>query len=345
MRGPRWPVARTQYPAPGVLCLFLIGCGASEPLTSNVGALGIERVLSRGALAYAVAFDGDDVVSVELTTQFDLVVRDRSRETLRVRLGPPDWDVNDLAVHDHIAYLASADGSVRAIDLQSGAERARWRLGDAGTAVAVSSDGSYVATGTAAGVLCLRRLPGGELLQCLVAHDGRIAGLAFDRAGGRLASASRAGGAAVWSVPALAALASLDTGGSANAVAFSPDGDRIAVATSALPPDPRRLRDERARVLLWRPVRGGPPPVLLSGHTGAVVAVAWVGRRVVSAAFDRTVRLWDSGRSREIARVSRFAHVLRDVAVSDDHRRVAAAAWAPRADDPATTLLALRHPP
>jgi WD40 repeat protein len=248
-------------------------------------------------------------------------------------------------VRHRVAYLASADGTVRAIDLASGRETARWHLGDAATSVAVSRDGAYLASGTAGGVLCLRRLPGGELLQCLVAHRSRISGLAFDPAGGRLASSSRDGGAAVWSVPALAALAALDTGGSANAVAFEPDGGRLAVATSALPPDPRRLRDERARVLLWRPVRGGPPARVLAVHTGAVVAVAWVGQRVVSAACDRTVRLWDSGRAREIARVSRFAHVLRDIAVSDDRRSVAAAAWAPRPDDPATTLLALRHPP
>jgi WD40 repeat protein len=92
-------------------------------------------------------------------------------------------------------------------------------------------------------------------------------------------------------------------------------------------------------------VRDGPPPGQLAGHTGAVVAVSWAGQRVLSAAYDRTVRLWDTGRTREIARVSRFAHVLRDVAISDDGRWVATAAWAPRADDPATTLLALRHPP
>jgi WD40 repeat protein len=179
----------------------------------------------------------------------------------------------------------------------------------------------------------------------MIAHRGRISGLGFDPASGRLASASHSGEAAVWSVPALAALAALDTGGSANAIDFAPDGTRVAVATSSRPPDPRPVRDERARVLLWRPVRGGPPPRALAGHTGAVVAVAWDGQRILSAASDRTVRLWDSGHANEIARVSRFAHVLRDLAVSDDHRWFAAAAWAPRPDDPATTLLVLRHPP
>jgi len=330
----------------GVLCLFLIACGASEPLTSNVGQLGLDKVLSKGALAYAVAFDGNDIVSVELRTEFELIVREPSgREKQRLRLGPHEYDVNDLAVRGHVAYLASSDGTVRAIDLASGRETARWHVGDAATSVAVRRDGAYVAMGSAHGVLCLRRLPDGALLQCLLAHRGRISGLGFDPAGGRLASAARDGGAAVWSVPALAALAALDTGGSANAVAFAPDGARVAVATSAGPPDARRVGDEGARVLLWRPVRGGPPPRVLAGHTRAVVAVAWDRQRVLSAAFDRTVRLWDSGHANEIARVSRFAHVLRDVAVSDDHRWVAAAAWAPRPDDPATTLLVLRHPP
>ncbi len=341
------PVARRLSPvACRLFVVVAVGCGASEPLTSNVGALALERVLSRGALAYAVAFDGADVVSVELRTEFELIVRAQDgHERQRMRVGPHEYDVNDLAVRDHVAYLASSDGTVRSIDLAGGRETARWRLGDAATSVAVSPDGAYLAMGTAKGVVCLRRLAGGELLQCLVAHRSRISGLAFDAAGGRLASASQDGGASVWSVPALAALAALDTGGSANAVAFSPDGDRVAVATSARPPDPRRAHDERARVLLWRPVRGGPPPRILAGHTGAVMAVAWVGQRVLSAACDRTVRLWDSGRAREIARVSRFAHALRDVAVSDDRRWVAAAAWAPRADDPAIALLALRHPP
>ena len=326
--------------------LFLIACGASEPLTSNVGALGFERALSKGTLSYAVAFAGDQVVAVELRTEFELVVRDTSgRERLRLAIGPHQYDVNDLAVHGRTAYLASSDGTVRAIDLDGGRESARWHLGDAATAVAVSPDGGYLAAGGAGGILCLRRLPGGELLQCLVAHRGRISGLAIDPAGRRLASTSWDGGAALWSLPALASLAALEVGGSANAIAFAPDGGRLAIAASAAPPHPRHQRDPRARVLLWRPVRGGAPPRELAGHTGAVVAVAWDGQRVLSSGADRTIRLWDGGRARELARISSFAHVVRDLAVSADRRWAAAAAWAPRADAPATTLLALRHPP
>ncbi|HEU5056196.1 MAG TPA: hypothetical protein VFU21_06715 [Kofleriaceae bacterium] len=338
------PVACRLLP---VSCLLLFGgCGASDPLTTNIGALGFERSLSTGALSYAVAFAGDEIVSVELRTEFELFVRTRDgRERVRLTLGPHQYDVNDLAIHDRTAYLASSDGTVRAVDLDRGTEARRWHLGDRGTAVAVSPDGSFLATGTEQGVLCLRRLPGGELLQCLVAHRGRISGLAIDPAGRRIASASWDGEVALWSLPALASLAALDAGGSANAVAFAPDGGRLAIAASAAPPHPRRTADPAARVLLWRPVRGGARPRVLAGHTGPVVAVAWDGQRVVSAGADRTVRLWDSGRARELARVSRFAHVVRDLAVSRDRNWIAAAAWAPRADAPATALLALRHPP
>ena len=340
------PVSCCRSPVAGLLLFFLSACGASEPTTSNVGQLGVERVLARGALSYAVAFAGDDVVSVELRTEFELFVRGRDgEEKHRVRIGPADWDVNDLAVHERTAYVASMDGTVRAIDLDGGRETARWHLGDAATAVAVSPDGGFLATGTARGILCLRRLPGGALLQCLAAHRGRISGLAIDPAGRRLASSAWDGSCALWSLPALASLAVLEVGGSANSIAFAPDGGRLAIASSAAPPHPRRQRDPRARVLLWRPVRAGPPARVLAGHTGPVLAVVWDGQRVLSAGADRTIRLWDSGRARELARIASFAHVVRDLAVSGDRRWLAAAAWAPRGDAPATSLLSLRHRP
>jgi hypothetical protein len=363
------PVHRSSPRAAALVALAaLAACRASSvSLEGDPAELTLTRAASRGVLSYAVAFTSaaELLVSVELGARFELVARSLGpagelRERARVVLGPPDWDVVDLApIPGRPAVLvASAAGTVRAVALDAARVTSTWHLGSAATAVAVSPDGRLAATGSASGVVCLRRLVDGALLQCLAAHTARVSGLDFDRDGRRLASSSWDGRAAVWSVPQLAALAALDTGGSANQIAFAPDGREVAVAASAAPPrrspavaareqsSAERARDPQARVLVWRPLPGERPRTL-RGHRDPVTAVVWSSdsRRLVSASWDRTVRLWDAGTGRELARVGGFSHLLRDLAVADSGSWVAAAAWAASGGDPATVLLALRHPP
>lgn len=330
-------------------------------------ALRVASAAAPGALAYRVAFTRPPrgpplLVAVELTTDFELVARrvgpgGRLTETVRVRLGPPDWDVTGLALAPDgaTAYVASAAGTVRAVDLASGRATWTWHLGDAATDVAVSPDGRYLAAGGRRGILCLRRVADHALLQCAAIDRGPVSSVAFAPGGRRLATSSWDGRVALWSVPALAELASLDTGGSANDVAFAPrTGGPLAVAVSRAAPRrtpevaAREPRDPGAAVLIWWPVRGRAPQIL-RGHTGPVTAVAWTpdSRRILSGSWDRSVRMWDADSGRELARVNHLSHLVRDLATDARGRWAAVAAWTrPGARDAAATLLlGLDHPP
>src|SRR5262249_23517588 len=123
-----------------------------------------------------------------------------------VDLGPPDYDFVALAVDaaGRRVAVAGLDGTVRVFDARA-AEKASWRLDAAATAVAVSPDGAYVAHGAATGVVCLRRVEAGALLQRVAGDEARVTGLAFSDAT-TLVSAGADGLAVVWEVPSLRVL-------------------------------------------------------------------------------------------------------------------------------------------
>jgi len=123
------------------------------------------RVVARGTLAYAAAWHGERLVTIELTERFELVVRDGPalRASARIDLGPPELDLRALAVAGDVALVGGDDGWIRRIDLATHREVDRWPQGAPITALA--ADASYVVAGDASGVICLRRASG-ELLQC-----------------------------------------------------------------------------------------------------------------------------------------------------------------------------------
>jgi WD40 repeat protein len=227
-----------------------------------------------------------------------------------------------------------------------------WRVGDAATAVAVSRDGRYVATGTRSGVVCLRRVADGALLHCLIAHAKAVSAIDFSI--DRLATASWAGDVAVWELPSLASAGRKQIPGSANDVAFSPDGSALAVATSGAPPvrtpaierrerrDGYRSPDPSALIQVWGQ-RGDD--VVCRGHAGAVTAVVWTpdGRGLLSGSWDRSVRLWDPRSGRERDRIAGLRHIVRDVAAGGGGRWAAAAAWALGDGEPSSLLLDLLY--
>jgi WD40 repeat protein len=327
------PLAFLALPA------LLAACGSAPPRagtgtpggTGPATGLAVTRDLASGVLAYAVAYAPDGgIASVELGDQFELVLRDPAqRPRRRIALGPPEWDVTGLAIDGGTAWVASLDGTVRGFDLRTGRARRRWPLGAGATAVAARA--GWIATGSATGVVCLRRGRDGALLQCVAAHREAVAALAFDRGGARLVSAARDGTAILWDVPSLRIAARHESKQPLADAAFAPDGARIALA-------------EGTRVSLWSPTGGA---VHRCGrHRGEVTAVAWLADgALLSGARDRTVALWRTAAAGcvQVAQLPAFVHQVRDVAVAARARQAAIAAWAPDLKSRATAVLALLY--
>lgn len=325
-------------------------CSGSTSITNDKGWLSERRIVSRGALGYAVAMpDASVLVSVELDVDFYLVVRkpNSPRELGRILLGPHEWDVNDLVATQDRAWVASSDGTLREIALPSGPILRTLATGQRNTAVAVSPDGRYLASASSDGVLCLRRLRDAALLQCLIGSSEAMTALAFAPQSLHLASASTSGEVRVWTVPALAPVASVDVGQSANHIAFAPRSWRLAIAASTAAPHGSVAQRARipSQLLLWQPVAGSRPAVH-GQHVGAMAAVAWSSdeRLMVSGGWDGAARLWDVSNRRQLGQIRNLGPV-RDVAWSRESTNVALATWAERSDGPATVLLTVDHPP
>ncbi|WP_170319768.1 protein kinase domain-containing protein [Polyangium spumosum] len=99
-----------------------------------------------------------------------------------------------------------------------------------------------------------------------------------------------------------------------NFAEFSPDGRRIVTAGA----------DGAARV--WN-ADGAGEPLLLRGHTGAVIAAAFHpdGTRIATASADRTIRIWDASSGAERLVLRGHDDKIMTVAWSPDGRRIASA--------------------
>src|SRR5262245_30914384 len=110
-------IARGRRGATAAVALAIAcgACGSGAPVRGRPLAAGqvarsapsglrVRQRAATGVLAYAVAVDaaGKRLISVELSTRFELVVRRLGKKgqvvaTARTVLGPPEWDVRDLA--------------------------------------------------------------------------------------------------------------------------------------------------------------------------------------------------------------------------------------------------------
>jgi WD40 repeat protein len=161
----------------------------------------------------------------------------------------------------------------------------------------------------------------GRPVRTFAGQPGPVAGLAWDAAGGRLASAGWDGVVLVFDADAGAELLRL-TGHHdwVRAVAFSPDGRLLATAGS----------DGGLR--LWD-AGSGLPVQTLRGHTQAITAVAFRpdGREIATAGSDGTLKFWDPAARPESVTVRPFSHAVAALAFSPDGSGLLAAGTAPAA--------------
>jgi WD40 repeat protein len=192
----------------------------------------------------------------------------------------------------------------------------------------------------------------------MVAHGERIA--ALDASGDLLVSGAWNGELSLWWVPSLERLTTRRGGGVIADVAFSPSGDRVAVARNEgrplRTPDIEKLEQEDPR---WRGVASQELEVWDTSdnrlsespsrnahvHANLISTITWVGDDLLSGSWDRRIYLWPHAGAGTTVLLAQFAHLVRDVAAGRFGGLWAAAAWGTGEDDPAVVTGRLMYPP
>ncbi|HEY6251633.1 MAG TPA: WD40 repeat domain-containing protein, partial [Candidatus Angelobacter sp.] len=219
------------------------------------------------------------------------------------------------------------------------------------TSLVYSQDGLYFASGDDKGIIQIWDAKSWQRLMRFVQAKGQavaVNDVAFCPVGHCIVTVGDDATAKVWNINPTTSpdspLLTLPHAGRVDSVSVSPDGKSIvtgsengkiivwyvagrirgAAATSSADDIARKTRftaGQRGVVASTASLLSFHEPLTLSGHTGNVQSVAFspFGNRILSAADDLTVRVWNVG--------SIFDAPARDLALSPDGQLMAAATW------------------
>ena len=222
-------------------------------------------------------------------------------------------------------------GSARLWDVEAGRlQRVLGKRSSDVRAVAVSPDGSTIATGYGSTIPAATGLLSSGGVQIWDSHTGgrerelgglwdSVTSIAFSADGRMVAAGLTNSTARVWDLAGGREPTVLgDHADGVTAVAFSPDGRVLATASGAW--------DNTVR--LWE-ISSGRELAVIEGHSEGIDSIAFSpdGRVLATASRDDTARLWDAASGRELTVLEEHTTSVVGVAFSRDGRLLATTSW------------------
>jgi WD40 repeat protein/serine/threonine protein kinase len=225
----------------------------------------------------------------------------------------------------------SHDGTVRIWDVTVPPAREPYR-GHAGavTSVAFSPDLRRFASGSDDATLRIWDTATGRVERTLSGHGDRVTGVAFSPDGKTAISGSGDGTVRLWDAASGRALGMRSHGSPVTSVAFSPDGTRVMSAGALVALESLPLA-QHGEIKVWDAASGAEVLTLPKpGETTALLESGFLAAafspdqsRIVAAADDSTIIVWDARTGDELRRFETGQQKVQCIAISPDGRRIA----------------------